>query len=365
MSAQTGRELFITALRHELFTYQSLVHAISGGTGGFTGLTTFYPLNSLRLRQQCDDDFKSLGTMADLLAIAKKHGPGELYRGWGPSVLALVVSNFVYFYVYSALKKVYTIMTKKKELSSVANLGVGAVSGFVNVICTLPLWTASVRLATQSRSDVRASVAKVAPPGAEERASKPVLKEPYRNSFECMARIWSEEGFFAMWKGLVPSLMLVTNPTIQFFCYDLLTRHMKKVAASQNRSINSYEFFMMGAIAKAIATVLTYPVQLAQSKLRNSKKAGKTTISVLSDVFREGCRQHVMNAKKEGNQTTTTTTSIYGAGVQACFKGMDSKLWQTVLTAAFQFLTYEKVKSTVEGALITPKKQVTKQITVT
>jgi hypothetical protein len=38
-------------------------------------------------------------------------------------------------------------------------------------------------------------------------------------------------------------------------------------------------------------------------------------------------------------------------GYKGWFHGMQAKLWQTVLTAAFQFLTYEKVQALVFAVL--------------
>merc|ERR1711907_288288 len=100
--------------------------------------------------------------------------------------------------------------------------------------------------------------------------------------------------------------------------------------------INSIEFFVMGAIAKAVATVLTYPLQIAQSRLRAQKGAQKdakykNTIDCIVKVGNEG-------------------------GIKALFKGMEAKLWQTVLTAAFQFLTYEKTQALVFALLLGGKK---------
>lgn len=51
---------------------------------------------------------------------------------------------------------------------------------------------------------------------------------------------------------------------------------MVKIAERRGSPITSFEFFVMGAIAKAVATVFTYPIQVAQSRLRadRGKKDG-------------------------------------------------------------------------------------------
>ena len=63
--------------------------------------------------------------------------------------------------------------------------------------------------------------------------------------------------------------------------------------------------------------MLTYPVQIAQSKLR-------------ADRGTEGKKQTYAG-------TVDVLTQLYAKeGLSSWFKGMESKLWQTVLTAAFQ-----------------------------
>jgi hypothetical protein len=60
---------------------------------------------------------------------------------------------------------------------------------------------------------------------------------------------------------------------------------MAKIAARRGYGITSVEFFVMGAIAKAVATVLTYPLQIAQSKLRADKGKGPNSIKTYSGKF--------------------------------------------------------------------------------
>lgn len=60
--------------------------------------------------------------------------------------------------------------------------------------------------------------------------------------------------------------MLIINPAIQFMTYEAIKR---KICMSLNDAQPSaWVFFVIGAVAKAVATVLTYPLQLVQTKLR-------------------------------------------------------------------------------------------------
>jgi adenine nucleotide transporter 17 len=71
--------------------------------------------------------------------------------------------------------------------------------------------------------------------------------------------------------------MLVSNPVIQFFVYEQLknARLSRHVQSSENR-ISPGEAFLLGALAKGVATVLTYPLQLTQSVLRLQRRSNDT-----------------------------------------------------------------------------------------
>lgn len=60
--------------------------------------------------------------------------------------------------------------------------------------------------------------------------------------------------------------MLVMNPAIQFMTYETIKRRI--LASYHGSQSPAWTFFAIGAVAKTIATALTYPLQLVQAKLR-------------------------------------------------------------------------------------------------
>merc|ERR1719208_685988 len=91
----------------------------------------------------------------------------------------------------------------------------------------------------------------------------------------------------------------------------------------------------MGGLAKFVTTLITYPIQLMQNRLRVQK-------------------QRAANPKKydiEGEASTHYTGVFDGLAklwrrdglVNGLYKGIGTKLWQTSLMAAVKFLTYEEI----------------------
>lgn len=81
-----------------------------------------------------------------------------------------------------------------------------------------------------------------------------------------LVHIWKYEGLRQLWAGTMPSLMLVANPAIQFMTYESIKRRV--IASLDGAQPPAWVFFIMGAIAKTVATSITYPLQLVQTKLR-------------------------------------------------------------------------------------------------
>jgi adenine nucleotide transporter 17 len=171
----------------------------------------------------------------------------------------------------------------------------------INVLITNPMWVANMRIIQSSTSQ------------------KSLFKE--------MRNIVQSEGWPYLWNGTGASLLLVSNPVLQFFVYEQAkASRLKKRAA-----LSPVEAFCLGALAKGVATIATYPLQLAQVLLR-LQTSGVGTWGCLKEQFDRG-------------------------GVSALYTGMNAKLMQTVLTAAFTFLTYEQILGVVRASLLLRDRQ--------
>jgi len=268
--------------QQSLFTYETFVRAIAGASGSVIAMAAFYPLDTIRFRLQLEDDnandIKNLNALQAVYHIIKNEGVEAIYRGMKPVLQSIAASNFIYFYIFHGLKKL-------NKSSAVNDLGLGMIAGSVNVLATLPLWVVNSRLKME--------------------------KSPYYSGLiDGMVHIANTEGITALWNGLVPSLMLVINPAIQFAVYEAVKRKIKMKS--------TISFFLLGAFAKAVATVLTYPVQLAQQRQRIGQNSQMGVAALLLSIVKR-------------------------SGPSALFQGMEAKLLQTILTAALFFTSYEKI----------------------
>ncbi|XP_020788981.1 peroxisomal membrane protein PMP34 [Boleophthalmus pectinirostris] len=289
-----------------LLSYETLVHAVAGAMGSVTAMTVFFPLDTAKSRLQVDEKRKAKSTPVILAEIAKEEGLLSLYRGWFPVISSLCCSNFVYFYTFNTLKRVMVAGPQKSRPGK--DLLMGIISGAVNVILTTPMWVVNTRLKLQ---------------GVKFR-DEDLHQTHYKGIFDAFSQIIANEGVGTLWNGLVPSLILVMNPAVQFMIYEA----MKRRAGKGGRKISSAEIFLIGAIAKAIAATATYPLQTVQAILRFGQYKGDGKGGFLGSL---------------SNIITLFLDRIKSHGVLGLYKGLEAKLLQTVLTAALMFVVYEKI----------------------
>ena len=286
-------------------------------------MTTFYPLDTVRYRLQVEDPEKrqALSTFKLLKQLMTEEGFESLYCGIVPVLQSLCISNFVYFYTFHCLKAIRNRLTKSPS-TQVGDLLIGMIAGAVNVLTTTPVWVVNTRLKmfVKSTSD-----------NSRLNGSEQAVERPYNNLIQGLWYILRTEGVQGLWSGALPSLMLISNPALQFMAYESLKRRFVHIPAQTS----AVKYFLIGAMAKMFATVLTYPLQLVQTQQRHGKeKPG------------DGAN----GAKPTMTQIFVRIWSKYG--IKGVFRGLEAKLMQTVMTAALMFMIYEKTVKFVLSLLL-------------
>ncbi|NXP19373.1 PM34 protein, partial [Scytalopus superciliaris] len=284
--------------------------------GSMTAMTVFFPLDTARLRLQVDEKRKSKTTPAVLLEIIKEEGLLAPYRGWFPVISSLCCSNFVYFYTFNSLKALWV---KGQHSTTGKDLVLGVVAGVVNVLLTTPLWVVNTRLKLQGAKFRNEDIVPT-----NYRGIIAFCTQNFNDFLPAFHQIIRDEGVLALWNGTFPSLLLVFNPAIQFMFYEGFKRKLLK----KQLQLTSLDAFVIGAIAKAVATTLTYPLQTVQSILRFGRhrlNPENRTLGSLRNVL------YLLQQR------------VRRFGLVGLYKGLEAKLLQTVLTAALMFLVYEKL----------------------
>lgn len=141
----------------------------------------------------------------------------------------------------------------------------------INVAFVQPLWVANARLKLQGTQGHGA--------------------EKYKGVLDVLFKIYAEEGFVKLWSGVSSSMMLCLNPAIQFAVYETVKRVLlkRKTARGLRPNLGSAEAFVLGAVSKCFATLATYPLQVAQTRLRfaGDETQYRGTFDCVAKIYRK------------------------------------------------------------------------------
>lgn len=296
------------------FDLESLSEATSGAIGALVSTTILYPLDTCKTKYQAEVRARhqqKYRNISDVLweAISTRQVL-SLYQGLGTKNLQSFISQFIYFYGYSFFKRLYLQKSGNKSIGTRANLIVAAAAGACTVIVTQPLDTASSRMQT-----------------SEFGKSKGLWKSLSEST-------WSEA-----FDGLGISLLLTSNPSIQYTVFDqlkqrLLRRRLKRETGKEPspEALPAFSAFFLGALSKCVATFLTYPAIRCKVMLQAAE----------SDE--DGINQAPQRNK---NTVSDALCSIWKReGPLGFYKGIQAQILKTVLSSALLLMIKEKITKT-------------------
>ncbi|CAG8607385.1 5218_t:CDS:2, partial [Paraglomus occultum] len=313
---------------HEIFEQQlsPLGNAVAGALGALFSLTVTYPLDIIKTRLQVQS--KSLSsstpyynsTLDAIHQIVNSEGVLGLYTGLPAGLIGVASTNFAYFYWYSFIRTRYQRMYP--TISTAAELLVGALAAILAQIFTIPVSVVTTRQQTAS-------------------------KDERRDLFGTAEEIINEDGITGLWKGLKPSMVLCVNPAITYGMFE----RMKSIL-SKDGDLSPRMAFLIGALSKTLATVVTYPYIMAKVRLQwKSPKSlaeeredeTKLEESVYEDRSTEKSKRAFgkkQNARYNGAIDVLKKVWI-ADGFFGWYKGMQAQITKAVLSQALLFWVKE------------------------
>lgn len=227
--------------------------------------------------------------------ISSADGVMGLYAGFNGCLVGVASTNFAYFYWYSIVRASYIRYSKNAHPSTAVELSLGAVAGALAQLFTIPVAVITTRQQTQSK-DKRKGMLDTA---------KEVIE--------------SEDGVFGLWRGLKASLVLVVNPAITYGAYERL----KEGLFPGKTSLKPWEAFALGAMSKALATIVTQPLIVAKVGLQSRPPAAR-------------------NGKPFKSFVEVMQFIIENEGMLGLFKGIGPQIMKGLIVQGILMMTKER-----------------------
>ncbi|CAM9614093.1 unnamed protein product [Discosporangium mesarthrocarpum] len=289
-------------------------HLIAGTMAGLLTTASLYPLDLVKTRYQVYDKGASpYGSLTTAFrAIIKDEGWPALYQGLGPALLGNAVAWGGFFYCYEKAKQLMQERMFEHELGPVHHLGAGMAAGAAMVFLTNPVWVIKTRMQLQNKKAMATGVIR-----------------PYTSFSGALATIVHEEGPLALYKGVVPALLLCTQGAVQFMVYEWL-----KARVPEHDRNTPLESLVMGGTSKVLASLATYPSQVIKSRLQQ-----------------RGTEEDLRRARPRYRGTLHCVASIAkNEGLRGFFKGCFAYSVRAAPASAITFVVYEETLKVLDWA---------------
>ncbi|KAL2013417.1 hypothetical protein VTN00DRAFT_942 [Thermoascus crustaceus] len=279
----------------------NIAHALAGAGGGILSMVLTYPLITLSTRAQVESKRAHSTTLDAVRRIVQREGINGLYSGLESALFGISVTNFVYYYWYEWTRAAFEKAAEKagrasKKLTAAESMIAGAIAGSATVLITNPIWVINTRM-TARKSESEEQTLPGAPP-----------KKP-RSTIGTLMDLLRQEGPKALFAGVLPALVLVINPILQYTIFEQL-----KSLVERRRRVTPTDAFYLGALGKILATTITYPYITVKSRMHLASKDGP----------KESLNGSLKRIIKE-------------EGYTGLYKGIGPKVSQSAITAAFLF----------------------------
>ncbi|EGG24886.1 mitochondrial substrate carrier family protein [Cavenderia fasciculata] len=256
------------------------------------------------------------GFFNTFVSIVKNEGVGQFWRGIGPTIVANGLAWGLYMQFYERFKtglkdsNLLNISSQSQSSSTLSsqfhiNFVAGVAAGVTQVFITNPIFMIKTRMQLQV-------------PGSD---------RYYTSFFDGVRKTVQYEGFFGLYKGVVPALWLTFHGGIQMSCYDEIKLYFARLSDKPINNLTSTEIFIAGSISKFLASTILYPFQVIKTRLQDERNIA---------------------TKEKGvtyNGTWDVAKKILKAeGVIGFYRGVIPNTLRVIPNSSITLLAYEEIK---------------------
>ncbi|RDX66087.1 putative mitochondrial adenine nucleotide transporter BTL3, partial [Mucuna pruriens] len=286
-------------------------HLWAGAIAAMVSRTFVAPLERLKLEYMVRGEQKNLYEL--IQTIAASQGLRGFWKGNFVNILRTAPFKAINFYAYDTYRNKLTRMLGNEESTNFERFVAGAAAGITATLLCLPMDTIRTVM--------------VAPGG-----------EALGGVIGAFRHMIKTEGFFSLYKGLVPSIIsMAPSGAVYYGIYDILKsaylhspegikriQHMKEedqeLSALEQLELGPIRTLLYGAIAGCCSEAATYPFEVVRRQLQMQVRATRL------------------------NALATCVKIVEQGGIPALYSGLVPSLLQVLPSAAISYFVYEFMK---------------------
>ncbi|XP_043839646.1 mitochondrial basic amino acids transporter [Dromiciops gliroides] len=253
---------------------------LAGCVGGAAGVLVGHPFDTVKVRLQVQSVEKPLyrGTFHCFQSIVKQESVFGLYKGIGSPMMGLTFINALVFGVQGNTIRALGNDTPMNQFLA------GSAAGAIQCVICCPMELAKTRMQLQGTGEYK------------------LKTRTYKNSLDCLAKIYRQEGLRGINKGMVSTLIRET-PSFGFYflTYDCLTRSL---GCEPEDNFVVPKLLLAGGMSGIVSWLSTYPVDVIKSRLQADGVRGVQQYSGILDCV---CKSYQVEGWRVFTRGLTST----------------------------------------------------------
>ncbi|XP_013784988.1 mitoferrin-2-like [Limulus polyphemus] len=281
------------------------IHMMAGAAAGIMEHCIIYPLDSVKTRMQSlqPNPKATYHSLTDgLCKMVRYEGVFRPVRGMTAVVCGAGPAHALYFSCYEKMKRVFS-GTETGAHSPISQGAAGCLATLVHDAVMTPTDVIKQRMQ--------------------------MFSSPYRNTVDCMRRIWQREGVWAFYRSYSTQLtMNIPFQSIHFMTYEFM-----QDVTNEKRTYNPKAHVVSGAVAGAFAAAITTPLDVCKTLLNTQERE---TLHVIK-------KSHV-------NGLFNAAMTVYKfKGLKGYFQGLQARVVSQVPSTAVAWSVYEFFKYVLQS----------------
>jgi hypothetical protein len=271
--------------------------------------TAVYPLEIIKTNLQAQKKRTTPGarpprTVAEIVRdVVARDGLIGLYGGCQVAACQAFLEKFIYFFTFETLKRTYTRLVGPASLPTSVLLGY--FSDWSHLPITMPAEQVAVRIQTTGASALNA-----------------------------LRQLREENGLRGLYKGLGAYVVLGLKPAVQNAVFEALKARVLKRVGAAAKELSALQAFCLGAIARAIATLLVFPCTRAKVLMMTRGQDASQPA---------GAHPNDKQQPRAPGLREVLSQVVREEGVLALYQGVKPELIRGVLSAAVMLMAKEKI----------------------
>jgi len=334
------------------------MEALAAGQGGAISAGVLYPLETVKKilqsqtkskkeesrkdenTQEDNEERKEMTFLSVIRGIYAERGCRGFFTGIEYAVVQSFIEKFVYFFAYVSFKGIYlkrrSLSSKGQvnnisgnEISTVPNLIIGYLSELSHLPLTVPLEVIITRFITSHGK---------------------------LNSLNAaMKQIYSDNGILGFYKGFEAYFVTGFRSAIQYTIFEQLRSSVLKTINSSRQiknngnsfspvtSLTSRQAFILGALSRAIATLIVFPFIRAKTLVMSNPSKQINNATENSNLQRKEGNVQSDDTSSHKSIADTLKILVKEEGPGALYKGMGTELVRGMLSSALMLMIKERL----------------------